>query len=137
MPALSAFSPAPPETQPDSVAIFLRDTPFPVSPEFCVQQAGGAMRANIGTWTTVSEGRDTLGGLPSYSRSFTWRTKTGAERRSVLTCVPVGRRVFVIVGTTTNSADGAAQILPELIHIMGTFRPGPAEPGQGRDIGTR
>jgi hypothetical protein len=35
--------------------------------------------------------------------------------------------VFVIVGTTTNSADGAAPTLPELLHIMGTFRP--AEPG--------
>ena len=134
MPALSAFSPAPPETPPDSVAVFLRDTPFPVSPEFCVRQAGGAMRESIGTWTTLSEGPDTLGGVPAYSRAFTWHTTTGAERRSVLTCVPVGRRVFVIVGTTTNSADSTAQTLPELTRIMGTFRPGPAEAGKFRDI---
>lgn len=126
MPALSAFSPDHPETPLDSVAVYLRDTPFPVSPEFCVRQAGGVMRTSIGTWTTLSEGPDTLGGLRSYSRAFTWRTRTGEEMRSVLTCVPVGRRVFVIVGTTTNSADGAAPTLPELLHIMGTFRP--AEP---------
>jgi hypothetical protein len=136
MPALSAFSPDTTETPPDSVAVFLRDTPFPVSPEFCVRQAGGVMRTSIGTWTTLSEGPDTLGGLPAYSRVFTWRTSTGEERRSVLTCVPVGRRVFVIVGTTASSADGAAKTSPELIRIMGTFRPVPGQPSQVLDTGT-
>lgn len=126
LPALSALSPEPPEAPPDSVEVFVRDMSFPLSPEGCAQQVAIAMRMTIHEWTTLSEGSDSVGGLAAYSRAYTWRLKHGAERRSLQTCVPLGRRVFVIIGTTTNSPSHVAQNLPELVRIMGTFRPGSA-----------
>ena len=128
LPALSAFSPDSPETPPDSIEVYLRDMSAPLSPEECARQVALAMRMSIGHWTTLSEGPDTLSGLAAYSRTYVWHNKTGAERRSIQTCVPVGRRIFVIIGTTMNSDDSVAQNFPELTRIMGTFQPGSAAP---------
>jgi hypothetical protein len=84
------------------------------------------MRMTIGHWTTLSEGPDSLGGLGAHFRAYMWRSKTGAERRSLQTCVPVGRPLFAIIGTTMNNANGATQRLSEVIRIAGTFGTGPA-----------
>jgi hypothetical protein len=131
LPALSAVSLEPSETPPDSVEVFVRDMSFPLSPQACAQQVAIAMRMTIHEWTTLSEGSDSIGGLAAYSRAYTWHRKRGAERRSLQTCVPLGRRVFVIIGTTMNSPSHVAQNLPELVRIMGTFRPGPAPAPSG------
>ena len=131
LPALSAFSPDSPETPPDSVEVYLRDMSAPLSPKECARQVAFAMRMSIGRWTTLSEGPDTLGGLPAYSRTYVWHNKAGIERRSIQTCVPVGSRIFLIIGTTMNSDDSVAQNFPELTRIIETFQPGsgPAAPG--------
>jgi hypothetical protein len=126
LPALSAFSPDSPETPPDSVEVYLRDMSTPLSPKECARQVAFAMRMSLGHWTTLSEGPDTLGGLAAYSRTYVWHTKTGVERRSIQTCVPVDRRIFVIIGTTMNSEDAVAQNFPEVTRIVGTFQPGSA-----------
>jgi hypothetical protein len=132
--ALSAKSAEPPGTPPDSVEVFIRDMAFPVSPEACAGQVAWAMRITIHQWTTLSEGPDSIGGLPAYSRTYTWHVKSGEEHRSLQTCVPVGRRVFVIIGTTMNTPERIAQIFPELTRMIGTFRPASAPdqsaPGQ-------
>lgn len=125
-PALSAKSPVPPGTPPDTVEVFVRDMLYPLSPEGCGRQVAWAMRMTIHEWTTLSEGPDSIGGLAAFSRAYTWHLKTGEERRSVQTCVPLGRRVFVIIGTTMNTPSRVAETLPELTRIIGTFRPGPA-----------
>jgi len=126
LPALSAFSPEPPETPPDSVEVFVRDLPFPITPPACSQQVAFAMWVTIHQWTTLSEGPDTIGGLAAYSRVYTWHPRNGRERRSLQTCVPLGRRVFVIIGTTQNTPNRVAEVVPALARIMRTFRPGPA-----------
>jgi hypothetical protein len=132
--ALSAKSGGSQDTPPDTVEVFIRDMPFPVSPEACAGQVAWAMRMTIHQWTTLSEGPDSIGGLPAYSRIYTWHLKSGEEHRSLQTCVPVGRRVFVIIGTTMNTPDRVAQSFPELTRMIGTFRPGlasvPSAPGQ-------
>jgi hypothetical protein len=122
LPALSAFSPDPP----DSIAVYVRDMSAPLSPEDCARQAAFAMRLSIGHWTTLSEGPGTLSGLPAYSRTYVWHNKAGVERRSVQTCVSVGARVFVIIGTTMNSEDSVAEKFSELTRIVETFQPGSA-----------
>jgi hypothetical protein len=131
LPALSARSFESPEAPPDSVEVFVRDMLFPLSPQACAQQVAIAMRMTIHEWTTLSEGPESIGGLPAYSRAYTWHLKDGAERRSLQTCVPLGRRVFVIIGTTMNNPSHVTLNLPELARIMGTFRPGlaPVPPG--------
>lgn len=125
-PALSAKSPEPPGTPPDTVEVFVRDTMFPLSPEGCGRQVAWVMRMTIHEWTTLSEGPDSIGGLAAFSRAYIWHLKTGEERRSIQTCVPMGRRVFVIIGTTSNARSRVADLFPELARIIGTFRPGPA-----------
>jgi hypothetical protein len=125
-PALSAKSPEPPGAPPDTVEVFVRDTLFALSPEGCGRQVAWVMSMTIHEWTTLSEGPDSIGGLAAFTRAYTWHLKTGEERRSIQTCVPLGRRVFVIIGTTKNSPRRVAEILPELARIIGTFRPGPA-----------
>jgi hypothetical protein len=125
-PALSAKSPEPPGTSPDSVEVFVRDVPFAVSPEGCLRQVAWVMRMTIHTWTTLSEGPDTVGGIPAYSRAYLWRLPSGEERRSQQTCVSRERRVFVVIGTTMNTRARVAENLPEIIRVIGTFRLGPA-----------
>lgn len=125
-PALSAKSSEPPGTSPDSVEVFIRDMPFPLSPEGCLRQVAWVMRMTIHRWTTLSEGPDNVGGIPAYSRAYLWRLPSGEERRSLQTCVSRDRRVFVIIGTTMNTPARVAANLPEIIRVIGTFRPGPA-----------
>ena len=134
LPALSAFSTESPDISADSVEVYLRDMSAPLSPEQCAGQAALAMRFSIGHWTTLSEGPDTLGGLPAYSRTYVWHTKAGVERRSIQTCVPVGPRLFLIIGTTMNTEDRVAQNFPVLTRIMATFQPASA-PGVMPQIG--
>lgn len=125
-PAFSAKSPEPPGTSPDTVEVFVRDMLYPLSPERCGWQVAWVMRMTIHEWTTLSEGPDSVGGLAAFSRTYTWHLNTGEERRSVQTCVPLGRRMFVVIGTTMNTPNRVAQMLPELTRMISTFRPGPA-----------
>jgi hypothetical protein len=124
--AFSAKSPEPPGMSPDTIEVFVRDTIFPLSPEACAAQVAWVMRMTIHEWTTLSEGTDSIGGLAAYSRAYIWHLKNGEERRSIQACIPVGRRVFVIIGTTRNSPDRIAETFPELTRMIATFRPGPA-----------
>src|SRR5262249_692795 len=70
--ALSRLSPDAPEAPPDSVEGYVRDMSAPLAPKECARQVAFAMRMSIGRWTTLSEGSDTLGGLPAYSRTYVW-----------------------------------------------------------------
>jgi hypothetical protein len=121
--AVSAESPAVPGQLPDSVDVITQDLPVAISPQGCAEKAAQVMRFTIHSWGTLHEGSATLAGLPAYSRSYTWRTRGGQDRRSVQTCVTLGRRAFVIVGTTANTQSGVQQDLPNLEQIMATFRP--------------
>ena len=122
-PAVSAKSPAPPGELADTVQVIARDLPLAISPENCARQVAQLMRLMIHSWETLSEGAVTLGGLPAYSRTYTWRTKTGQDRRSVQTCAVMGRRAFVLIGTTMNTPARVNDDLPEIVRIMNTFRP--------------
>jgi hypothetical protein len=126
--AFSAKSREPSGMSPDTIEVFVRDWMFSLSPEACAAQVAWVMRMTIHEWTTLSEGVDTIGGLAAYSRAYIWRLKNGEERRSIQACIPVGRRLFVIIGTTRNSPDRIAGTFPELKQMIATFRPGPAAP---------
>jgi hypothetical protein len=108
---------------PNNVIVVAQETPSALSPQACVGEADMVMRFLIHSWTTVQEGPATLGGLPAYSRSYVWRAQTGQQRRSVQSCVTMGRRAFMVVGTTANTPLNVRQDLPQLQQIMNTFRP--------------
>jgi DcrB len=122
-PAVSAISPPASGQLSDSVDVIAQDLPIALSPQGCAGEVAQIMRFTIHEWTTLQEGPATLAGLPAYSRSYTWRTRTGQDRRSVQTCVTMGRRAFVIVGTTANTQSDIQEHLARLEQIMATFRP--------------
>lgn len=144
-PAVTAKAPAVQGQLPDSVDVIAQDLPTAISPQGCAGEAAQVMRFTIHQWTTLNEGPAMLAGLPAYSRSYTWRASVGQVRRSIQTCVTMGRRAFVVVGTTANTQGSIQQDLPRLQRIMGTFRPnttnlpdthGPATP-RPQDGGSR
>jgi hypothetical protein len=108
---------------PDSVDVIVQDMSSTLSPQTCVGEADMVMRFTIHSWTTVRQGASTLGGLPAYSRVYAWRTPTGQQRQSVQSCITMGRRAFMVVGTTANTPINVRQHLPQLQQIMDTFRP--------------
>jgi len=83
----------------------------------------GPGKPTAGAWTTLEEGPITFNGMQAYTRDYVWRTGTGAPRRSVQTCVTVGRRAFLLVGTTANTPAAVQDDLPQVEHIMATFQP--------------
>jgi hypothetical protein len=122
-PAVAAVSPPATGQLSDSVDVIAQDLPVALSPQGCAGQVAQIMRFTIHEWTTLHEGPATLAGLPAYSRSYTWRTSAGQDRRSIQTCVTMGRRAFVIVGTTANTQGDIQEHLAKLEQIMETFRP--------------
>jgi hypothetical protein len=127
--ALATRSPEPPGTSPDTIDVWVHDAAMPVSPQNCGWQIAMVMRWTIHQWTTLEEGPSTLAGHPAFSRAYVWRLG-GEERRSEQICVPVGRRVFVIIGTTANTRERIAGNLPTILRALDTFQPGAPPPGQ-------
>lgn len=122
-PAVSATSTAAGGQLPDSVEVVTQDLPTAINPGQCADKVAQVMRFTIHHWTTLREGTTTLAGLPGYSRAYTWHTSTGQDRRSDQTCVTVGRRAFVVIGTTANTQRSVQRGLPQLQRIIATFRP--------------
>jgi hypothetical protein len=117
---------------PNNVIVVAEETPSALSPQACVGKADLVMRFLIHSWTTVQQGPAMLGGMPAYSRSYVWRAQTGQQRRSVQSCVTMGRQAFMVVGTTADTPANVRQDLPQLQQIMNTFRPlAPAPPPAG------
>ncbi len=135
-PAVAAISPPATGQLSDSVDVIAQDLPIALSPQGCAGQVAQIMRFTIHEWTTLHEGPATLAGLPAYSRSYTWRTSAGQDRRSVQTCVTMGRRAFVIVGTTANTQGDIQEHLARLEQIMETFRPNTRDLPETRGPGT-
>jgi hypothetical protein len=122
-PALAATAPAPAGLAPDSVNVIVRDTPMALSPETCVQEAQGVLKYIIHSYTTVSQGPETVASLPAYSYAYDWQTKTGEPRRSIQVCTTIGHRAFMIIGTTGNTPGKVRTVMPEISQIINTFRP--------------
>lgn len=128
-PAVEAKSPAPAGELPDTLDVIVRDLPRPLSPEACVHKAEQLMRLVIHDFATLEERPDEIAGLPAYSHSYVWRTRTGVDRRSYQVCLTVRSRAFMMIGSTTNTATYVHDRLTTLSRIMETFRPqaGPRE----------
>ena len=122
-PAVTAKSPASGGQLPDSVDVITQDVPTPINAQECADKITLVMRFTIHHWTTLHEGAATFLGMPAYSRAYTWHTSAGQDRRSDLTCVTMGRRAFVMVGTVANDQHGAPSDLTQLHRIIATFHP--------------
>jgi hypothetical protein len=120
---------------PASLAVIVRDLPVAITPETCVYEAQYVMRRAIQRYASVAAGPDRIGSLPAWSHAYTWTARNGEERRSVQTCVTVGRRAILAIGTTANRPARLRDDMPELTRAIQSLRPaaipsGP-EPTQG------
>jgi hypothetical protein len=120
-PAVSAKSRVASGQLPDSVDVITQDLPTPINAQECGDKITMVMRFTIRRWTTLHEGATTFLGMPAFSRAYTWRTNAGQDRRSDQTCVTMGRRAFVVIGTTANDQRGAPR--DQLQRIIATFHP--------------
>lgn len=134
-PALSAVASSTDGSLPTSLAVIVRDLPVAITPETCVYEAQYVMRRAIQRYASVAVGPDHIGSLPAWSRAYTWTARNGEERRSVQTCVTVGRRAILAIGTTANRPARLRDDMPELTRAIQSLHPvaipsGP-EPTQG------
>ncbi len=122
-PSVEAKSPAPAGAIPDTLDVIARDFSTTISPEECVQKAEWLMRLVSVDFKTVEKHPGSLAGLSAFAHVYTWRTRSGADRRSYQVCVTVNRRVFMLIGSTTNDPTYAREHLPALERMIETFRP--------------
>jgi len=122
-PAVEASSPPSPGDLPDTVNVIVRDLPWFLTPQACIGKAIQIMRIGGTQFKTLDEHPEELGGLHAYVHAYTWRTRSGADRRSYQVCAMLTRRAFLLIGTTANSPSHVRDNLPVLERIMDTFRP--------------
>ena len=129
-PALAAIAPSTDGDLPASLNVIVRDLPVAISAETCIYQAQYVMRRAIQRYASVTVGPDHLGSLPAWSHVYIWTAKTGQERHSIQTCVTVGRRAILAIGTTANRPERLRDDLPALTRAMQSLRPaaGPSDP---------
>lgn len=139
-PSVEAKSPAPQAALPDSLDVTVYDWTKPISAQDCISESDLVLRFAIHTWTTVSQGPETIGGQPAYSRVYNWKASNGEPRQSVETCITHGNRVYVAVGTTDNTTAKVNSTMPLLQRSIATLEPNLAKapstqpkPGAGRD----
>jgi len=78
------------------------------------------------TYTTVSNGPTTLGGLAAYAHTHTWKASTGETRWSRQICVVQQGKVCVHTATTTGAASGLPGRTATLTPIVNSFHLMPA-----------
>lgn len=129
-PALAAIAPSTDEDLPASLDVIVRDLPVPINAETCIYEAQFVMRRAIQRYASVTAGPDHVGSLPAWSHVYIWTAKTGQERHSIQTCVTVGRRAIVAIGTTANRAERLRDDMPVLTRAMQSLRPAgaPSDP---------
>ncbi len=122
-PAVEAKAPARGGALPDTLQVIAKDLTTSLSAEACIAKAEWLMRLVSVDFKTVEKHPETLAGLSGFAHEYTWRTRSGVERRSYQVCVPVSRRVFMLIGNTTETSSGARGRLGEIARIISTFRP--------------
>ena len=122
-PALAAFAPSTGGDLPVSLDVIVRDLPVAISAETCIYEAQWVMRRAIQRYASVTVGPDHIGSLPAWSHVYIWTAKTGQERHSIQTCVTVGRRAILAIGTTANRTERLRDDLPALTRAMQSLRP--------------
>jgi len=129
-PALSALASSTDGSLPASLVVIVRDLPVAITAETCVSEAQYVMRRAIQRYASVAVGPDRIGSLPAWSHAYIWTTKTGEERRSIQTCVTVGRRAILAIGTTANRPARLRDDMPALTRAIQSLHPAaiPSEP---------
>lgn len=128
--ALVVKGPAPAGRLPDSLDVIVETVPTSITPQSCVYEAEQVMRFAIHSWTNLSQGPITIGGLPGYDRIYTWTAHPGGPRRSIQACVTRGRTAYMMVATTQDTPTNVGATMPVLMQMIQSFKINPEAPSQ-------
>lgn len=117
------LGPAPPGEFQTNVNVVVEDLAAPVSPATYARLAGQKMATAFQDFTVLSEGSATIAHRQAYYRYYTWRRSTGGVLYQVQTYFTLGRRAFVLTGTTINNVDRIRRDVPVIGQIFETFSP--------------
>ncbi len=88
---------------PASVNVLVEELPRPISPQTYATLSEQMPSIVFHNYTAMEEGAATIAtiaGLPAYYRYFTWQPDTGRVLYQVQVYFTVGRRGFVVTGST-------------------------------------
>lgn len=117
------FAPAPRGQFHANVNVVVEKLATPVSPLIYAQLAAPKMATAFQDFAVLKEGSAKVAGRQAYYRYFTWRRSPRAVLYQVQTYFTLGRRAFVLTGTTVNDADHVRRDLPVIARIFETFIP--------------
>jgi hypothetical protein len=117
------LGPAPPGQFHVNVNVVVEDLAAPVSPATYAHLARAKMATAFQDFTVLGEGSATIAHRQAYYRYYTWRRSTGGVLYQVQTYFTLGRRAFVLTGTTINNAERIRQDIPVIGEIFETFSP--------------
>ena len=111
---------------PASVNVVVEEIPRAISPQTYARLSERMLRTVFHNYTAIEDGAATIAGLPAYYRYFTWQPNTGGVLYQVQVYFTVGRRGFVITGSTWNDPTYTRKYVPIIAQIIETFRPATA-----------
>jgi hypothetical protein len=120
--AVLAFGPGRTRQTRPNVTVVIEDLPRPLSAAAYAATAKPKMRAALPALAIIKEGPATVAHRPAYYRYYTWRRgRTRLEQ--VQTYFVVGRRAFVLTGTTLDTPERIRHDTPVIAQIFETFVP--------------
>jgi hypothetical protein len=108
---------------PASVNVVVEDIPRAISPQTYARLSERMLRTVFHNYTAIEDGAATIAGLPAYYRYFTWQPNIGRDLYQVQVYFTVGRRGFVVTGSTLNDPAHTRKYVPTIAQIIETFRP--------------
>jgi hypothetical protein len=111
---------------PASVNVVVEEIPRGISPETYARLNERTMRVVFHNYAPIESGAAVIAGLPAYYRYFTWQPNVGRSLYQVQAYFTIGRRGFVITGSTWNDPAHTRRYVPVIAQIIETFRPAAA-----------
>ena len=106
-----------------NVNVVIERLPQPLSPAQYARKAGPIMAATFHEFAVVQEGAARIARRESYYRYYTWRSNNGYPLYQVQAYFTIGRRGYVLTGTTVNDPRRIRKDVPVIGGIFETFAP--------------
>jgi hypothetical protein len=106
-----------------NVNVVIERLPQPLSPVQYARKSRPIMAAAFPEFVILQEGAARIAQRDSYYRYYTWRSNSGWPLYQVQAYFTVGRRGFVLTGTTGNDPRRIQKDAPVISRIFETFTP--------------
>ena len=106
-----------------NVNVVIESLPQPLSPAEYARMSKPLMAATFHEFAILQEGPARIARRDAYYRYYTWRSNTGSPLYQVQAYFTVGRRGYVLTGTTANNPNRVRKDVPVIGQIFETFAP--------------